>query len=131
MRTVTFATVTARAESRLSALDVHLLHGRWTLSTSLTSPKGLQLPARPAVSVACIEGEDLAVFTHGRVELLLEGHPDLAEVEGHWTAHYGSSPLTRGDTVRFRVEPTWMVGYAAHREDLLRDRGVAPDPSHP
>lgn len=131
MRTVAFATVTARGEPRLSALDGHLLRGRWTLSTSRTSPKGRQLQARPAVSVACIEGEDLAVFTHGRAELLREGHPDLAEVEAHWTAHYGSSPLSWGDTVLFRVEPTWMVGYAAHREDLLRDRGVPPDPSRP
>jgi hypothetical protein len=33
MRVVSFATVTARGEPRVSALDGHFLHGHWTLST--------------------------------------------------------------------------------------------------
>jgi hypothetical protein len=54
MRVLSFATVTARGEPRVSALDGHFLHGRWTLSTPRTSPKGRQMIARPAVSAACI-----------------------------------------------------------------------------
>ncbi|MEP6649631.1 MAG: pyridoxamine 5'-phosphate oxidase family protein [Lapillicoccus sp.] len=126
MRVVSFATVTAGGEPRISALDGHFLNGHWTLSTLRSSPKGRQLVARPAVSAACIEGEELAVFTHGRA-VVLEGD-ELAEVDAHWTAHYGSSPLSWGDVVLFRLEPTWMVGYVSDRTKVLAKRGVPEDP---
>ena len=126
MRVMSFATVTARGEPRVSALDGHFLHGHWTLSTLRSSPKGRQLLARPAVSAACIEGEEVAVFTHG-VAVVLEDD-ELAEVNAHWTAHYGSSPLSWGDVVLFRLEPTWMVGYAANRAEVLAGRGVPEEP---
>lgn len=129
MRVVSLATVTAGGEPRISAMDGHFLHGRWTISTSRSSPKGRQVQARPAVSLACIEGEEVAVFTHGHVELLGEDHPDFDEVHEHWTRHYGSSPLSWGDVILMRVEPTWMVGYAADRLGLLTDRGVPADPA--
>ncbi len=122
MRVLSFATVTARGEPRVSALDGHLLHGRWTVGTSRGSPKGRQLLARPAVSAACIEGEEVSVFTHGHaVELAGD---ELAEVDAHWTAHYGSSPLSWGDVVMARIEPTWMVGFASDRTKVLAERGV-------
>jgi general stress protein 26 len=125
MRVVSFATVTASGEPRISALDGHFLHAHWTLSTARDSPKGRQLLAHPAVSAACIEGEDVAVFTHGRA-VVLEGD-ELAEADAHWTAHYGSSPLSWGDVVIFKVEPTWTVGYAFQRSTVLATRGVAED----
>lgn len=126
MRVVSFATVTSSGEPRVSALDGHFLHGHWTLSTSRGSPKGRQLLAHPAVSAACIEGEEVAVFTHGHAGEL-EGD-ELAETDAHWTAHYGSSPLGWGDVVMFRVEPSWMVGYASNRTEVLARRGVLEDP---
>ena len=46
------ATVTARGEPRISALDGHFLHGRWYATTSGTSPKVRQLRARPGISAA-------------------------------------------------------------------------------
>lgn len=58
--------------------------------------EGASAQARPAISVACIEGEDLAVFIHGRVEILTEDHPSFDETLEHWTWHYGSSPLWGG-----------------------------------
>ena len=125
MRVVSFATVTSGGDPRLSALDGHFLHGRWTLSTLRTSPKGQQLVAHPAVSAACIEGEEVAVFTHGRA-VVLEGD-ELAEVDAHWTAHYGSSPLSWGDVIVFRLDPTFMVGYASDRTEVLARRGVTED----
>jgi hypothetical protein len=73
--------------------------------------------------VAHVDGEALAVFSHGRV-VELAGDA-LAAVDRHWTAHYGSSPLSWGDVVMWRLEPTWMVGYAFDREGLLAARGVA------
>lgn len=123
MKVLSVATVTARGEPRISAMDGHFLHGTWTFSTSRTSAKARHLAARPAVSVAHVDGEALAVFSHGRV-VELTGD-DLASVDEHWTAHYGSSPLSWGDVVMWRLEPTWMVGYAFRREELLAERGVA------
>jgi general stress protein 26 len=116
------ATVTAHGEPRISAMDGHFLHGTWTFSTSRTSAKARHLARRPAVSVAHVDGEALAVFSHGRV-LELSGD-ELASVDEHWTAHYGSSPLSWGDVVMWRLEPTWMVGYAFQRDQLLADRGL-------
>lgn len=128
LRVVSFATVTSRGEPRISALDGHFLHGHWTLSTLRTSPKGRQALAHPAVSAACIEGEEVGVFTHGRV-VEVEGD-EREEVDAHWTAHYGSSPYSWGDVVIFRLDPTWMVGYVANRAEVLAKRGV-PEEARP
>jgi general stress protein 26 len=124
MKVISVATVTARGEPRISALDGHFLHGSWTFSTSRAAAKARHLAARPAVSVAHIDGEAMAIFAHGRaVEITGD---ELAEVDRHWTAHYGSSPLSWGDVVLYRLDPTWMVGYAWKREELLAERGITP-----
>jgi general stress protein 26 len=122
MKVISVATVTARGEPRISAMDGHFLHGTWTFSTSRSAAKARHLAARPGVSVAHVDGEALAVFSHGRA-VEIEGD-DLAEVDRHWTAHYGSSPLSWGDVVLYRLDPSWMVGYAWKREELLAERGV-------
>jgi general stress protein 26 len=122
MKVISAATVTARGEPRISAMDGHFLHGTWTFSTSRTSAKARHLARRPAVSVAHVDGEALAVFSHGHV-VELSGD-ELTAVDAHWTSHYGSSPLSWGDVVMWRLEPTWMVGYAFRRAELLAERGV-------
>ncbi len=122
MKVITAATVTAAGEPRISAMDGHFLHGTWTFSTSRSSAKARHLAARPAVSVAHVDGEELAVFSHGRVVEL--AGDELAAVDAHWTAHYGSSPLSWGDVVMWRLEPAWMVGYAFRRAELLARRGL-------
>src|SRR5215218_11511729 len=123
MKVLTVATVTARGEPRISAMDGHFLHGTWTFSTSRTSAKARHLARRPAVSIAHVDGEALAVFSHGQVVEL--AGDELATVDAHWTSHYGSSPLSWGDVVMWKLEPTWMVGYAFQREALLAERGVS------
>ena len=124
MKVLSVATVTAAGEPRISALDGHFLHGTWTFSTSGTSAKAAHLAARPAVSVAHIDGEELALFSHGYADLMPPG-PERDEVEAHWTAHYGSSPWTWGDDIRmYRLRMTWAVAYAFKRDELLRARGV-------
>ncbi|HEX6869812.1 MAG TPA: pyridoxamine 5'-phosphate oxidase family protein [Micromonosporaceae bacterium] len=127
MKVVSVATVTARGEPRISAMDGHFLHGTWTFSTSGTAAKARHLRARPAVSVAHIDNEELAVFSHGRVEQMRPDDPDWAETLGHWTGHYGSSPLDWGEDIRmYRYRPHWMVGYAWKRAELLAKRGIKP-----
>jgi general stress protein 26 len=122
MKVISAATVTAGGEPRISAMDGHFLHGTWTFSTSRTAAKARHLARRPAVSIAHVDGEALAVFSHGQVVEL--AGDELATVDAHWTSHYGSSPLSWGDVVMWRLEPAWMVGYAFRRADLLAERGV-------
>lgn len=114
MRVLVVATTTARGEPRTSAADGHFLRGHWVFSTSGTAAKARHLAARPAVSVTHLDGERLGVFTHGTVERIPPGHADFGWVDEYLTEHYGSSPATWGpDIPYFRVEPTWMVAYAA------------------
>ncbi len=83
MKVIAVATVTARAEPRISALDGHFLHGTWTWSTSGSSAKARHLQARHAVSVAHIDNEDLAVFAHGQAERLSLADPLWDETLAH------------------------------------------------
>ena len=124
MKVLSVATVTAAGEPRISALDGHFLHATWTFSTSGTSAKARHLAARPAVSVAHVDGEELALFSHGYADRIPPG-PELDAVDAHWTAHYGSSPFSWGDDIRlYRMRMTWAVAYAFQRDELLRSRGV-------
>jgi general stress protein 26 len=117
MKVLSVATVTAGGEPRISALDGHFLHGTWTFGTSGAAAKAVHLRRRPAVSVAHVDGERLAVFSHGQAVSLDDSDPGFAEVIDHWTAHYGSSPLTWGPDIRmYRLRPHWMIGYAAAGE---------------
>ena len=125
MRVISVATVTAHGHPRISAMDGHFLHGTWSFSTSATAAKARHMHARPDVSVAHVDGEEMAVFSHGRVEEMRESDADWDETLDHWTSHYGSSPLSWGEKiVLYRYRPHWMVGYAWKRADLLRSRGL-------
>jgi len=127
MKVLTVATVTASGEPRISALDGHFLHGSWTFSTSATAAKARHMQARPSVSVAHVDGEELAVFSHGRVERMRESDADWAETIGHWTAHYDSSPLDWAEEIcMYRYRTHWMVGYAWKRAELLAKHGIEP-----
>jgi general stress protein 26 len=128
MRTLSLATVTSRGEPRVSAVDGHFLHAQWIFSTSVTSAKAKQLKARPAVSSSYVEGEELAVFAHGSAYRIAEDDATFEATLAYLTDHYGSSPLSWGDTALYRVRPSWMVGYAAQRESLLASRGVEHEP---
>jgi general stress protein 26 len=125
MKVVSLATVTARGEPRISAVDGHFLHGTWTFSTDGSSAKARHIAARPAVSAAHVDNEELAVFAHGTAERLRPSDPLWDETLAHWTAHYGGSPLDWGEDIRlYRLAPSWMVGYAFDRAQLLTSRGV-------
>ncbi len=129
MRVLAVATTTAAGEPRISGVDGHFLHGRWVFTTSGTAVKARHLKARPATSVAYIDGEEVAVYCHGHVDFLTPAHPEFAEVEAYLTDHYGSSPSSWGPEIVYcRVRPTWMVGYAFQRSRILAERGVAEEP---
>ncbi len=128
MKVVSLATVTAAGEPRISAVDGHFLHGTWTWSTSGSSAKARHLATRPSVSAAHVDNEELAVFSHGKARQLGADDATWNETIDHWTAHYDESPLDWGPDIRiYRLEATWMVGYAADRQRLRSERGlVAP-----
>ena len=122
MCTLNLATVTARGEPRISAVDGHFLHARWVFTTSGSAAKARQLRKRPAASISYVDGERIGVFSHGNVEFLTPEHPDFAEIEEHLTNHYGSSPSSWGDYIVYcRLQPHWMVGYAFDKAAVLKD----------
>ncbi|HET6294127.1 MAG TPA: pyridoxamine 5'-phosphate oxidase family protein [Kribbella sp.] len=122
MCTLNLATVTAGGEPRISAVDGHFLHARWVFTTSGSAAKARQLKARPAASISYVDGERVGIFSHGQVEVLTPEHPDFAEIEEHLVAHYGSSPSSwADDIVYYRLQPTWMVGYAFDKPAVLAD----------
>ena len=51
---------------------------------------------RPSVSVAHVDNEELAVFSHGGSRSSREGTPTTTETLEHWTRHYGISPAAVG-----------------------------------
>ena len=127
MKVLAVASSTAGGEPRISALDGHFMHGTWSFSTSGTAAKATHLAARPAASVAHIDGEEMALFSHGDALPLTPEHPRWQETLDHWTRHYGGSPLDWGPDIRFYdYRPHWMVGYAWKRDELLRARGITP-----
>src|SRR6478609_6777667 len=110
MKVLSVATVTAGGEPRISG----------------TAAKARQLAVRPQASVAHIDGEEMALFSHGRALPLTPEHPRWDETLEHWTQHYGGSPLEWGPDIRFYdYQPHWMVGYAWKRDELMRKHGLA------
>jgi hypothetical protein len=127
MCTLAVSSVTAAGEPRVAGADGHFLHGCWVFSTERSSAKARQFAVRPAISAAHLRGDDLGVFAHGRVEELnpraAPADPQWPAILDHLTQHYGSSPLSWGDVVAYRVRPHWMIAFAADPEALLAQLG--------
>ncbi|MEZ5171815.1 MAG: pyridoxamine 5'-phosphate oxidase family protein [Acidimicrobiia bacterium] len=105
------ATVTARGEPRVSAVDGHFLHGRWHFSTAPEAPKVRHLAARPATSAAYTPRDGYGVFCHGRA-VLLEG-PEAEALIQHLSGCYGVDPDEEwGEIAAFRIDPHWMTAFA-------------------
>jgi predicted pyridoxine 5'-phosphate oxidase superfamily flavin-nucleotide-binding protein len=119
MRVLVVATVTTDGRPLTSCVDAHLLHGRWVFTTDATATKARHLAERPAVSATYADGERIGVFTHGTAERPTAEHPDFAEIEEHLVAHYGSSPSTWAPDIAYlRIQPRWMLAYAADPASL-------------
>lgn len=117
MCVLSLSTVTAKGEPRISAVDGHFLHGMWHFGTARTAAKARHLAARPVASVAHLRGEDLGVFTHGRVEILTPQHGEPSEawpeLLGYLKDLYGEDAFDwDADVVYYRLHPHWMTVYA-------------------
>jgi hypothetical protein len=123
MCTLAISTVTATCEPRVSAVDGHLLHGRWYFSTARGAAKARHLAVRPAVSIAFLRGEEIGVFAHGTAQPMNPAGgpdaPDWPALLAYMTDYYESSPLSWGDVVYYRLIPSWMVAFASDPADLM------------
>jgi general stress protein 26 len=114
MQVLVVATSTADGRPLTSCVDGHFIHGRWVFTTDASATKARHLAARPAVSATHARGEDLGIFVHGVAERLTPDHPDFARIDAHLTAHYGASPSTWAPDIAYlRIQPRWMLAYAA------------------
>jgi hypothetical protein len=106
------ATVTARGEPRISAVDGHFRHGRWFFTTSDFAAKAAHLHARPAVSASYTPRDGFGVFCHGRAAFLAAG-PERDELRAHLIATYGQDPAEFGpDVVYLRLDADWLTAFA-------------------
>ena len=128
MCTLAISTVTASCEPRVSAIDGHLLHGRWYFSTARGAAKARHLAARPAVSLAYLRGEEIGVFAHGTAQPMNPAggpdDPDWPALLAYMTDYYESSPLSWGDVVYYRLVPGWMAAFASNPAELMASIGT-------
>jgi hypothetical protein len=104
------ATVTARGEPRISAVDGHFLHGAWHFTTEATSPKARHLRARPAISASYTPRDGFGMFCHGSVDLLAGA--EQQELRTHWIGVYGGDPEDLGEITYYRLRADWLVAFA-------------------
>lgn len=110
------ATVTARGEPRISAVDGHFIGGHWYFTTSAVSAKARQLRARPAISASYTPRDGYGVFCHGRAVELLPGDERQMLID-HFVATYGASPEAWGDIYYARIDADWLVAFAMTPEE--------------
>lgn len=111
---VAFATVSSRAEPRVSPLDSLFIHGRFTLGTGVQATKLRHLRRNPACSAVHMESDRIAVAVNGSVEWIPRDHPEHDEIHRVWSDTYESDPYTWGDDiVFFRIQPQSMWAYAS------------------
>src|SRR5262249_36167101 len=80
-------------------------------------------------SATHVDGERLAIFTHGTAQYITADSPDYAPLDAYFTGYYGSSPSTWGpNVVFFRLPPTWRLGYAMDPADFPHPSGHAGTP---
>jgi pyridoxine/pyridoxamine 5'-phosphate oxidase len=116
------ASVTARGEPRVSAVDGHFHQGHWYFGTAAASPKARQLAARPAISASYTPRDGYGVFCHGTAVPLRAGDAERVWLVQHFREVYGQLPDAQAgsgtdppddDTLAwFRIDASWLVGFA-------------------
>jgi hypothetical protein len=103
------ATVTARGEPRISAVDGHFVWGAWHFGTATASPKAAHLRARPATSAAYTPRDGFGAFCHGQA-VPLHGEA-FRRFDEYWQRAYGQGLGSLGDVSCFRIEASWLVAF--------------------
>jgi Pyridoxamine 5'-phosphate oxidase len=111
-RQIAVATTTARGEPRVAPVDALLLHGRFCFGTHETALRIRHLRRRPAVSLAYIERDEVAIVVHGAAVLTHFGEPGFEELDAAFVSVYGGTPSTAAEgSVYVRVEPELMFTF--------------------
>jgi pyridoxine/pyridoxamine 5'-phosphate oxidase len=118
------ATVTARGEPRISAVDGHFIHGHWYFTTDASSPKARQLVARPAISASFTPRDGFGAFCHGRA-ILLDGE-QRQMLHDHFVATYHADPDDWGTIAYFRIDARWLVAFDFGQGDQPATGGEQP-----
>lgn len=114
------ASVTARGEPRISAVDGHFMRGHWYFTTAGDSPKARQLAARPAISASFTPRDGFGVFCHGTAARVGPG-PELQMINDHFVATYGQSPEEFGvDIAYVRIDASWLVVFAMSQDEMAQ-----------
>lgn len=120
------ATVTARGEPRLSAVDGHFLHGHWHFSTAGSAVKARHLTRRPAVSVGYTPRDGYGVWAHG-VATRLDADA-AARVDHYLSAVYGQPLSGMADEIAiYRVDAHWMLGFAMTESETTQFAATLPE----
>jgi hypothetical protein len=113
------ATVTARGEPRISAVDGHFLGGHWYFTTAGDSPKAVQLAARPAISASYTPRDGYGMFCHGTAVTVPAG-PERDMVADHFIDVYGQSFEEFGDDIYCaRIDADWLVAFGMTDEEMV------------
>ena len=107
-------TVTAAGEPRVAPVDGIFWHGYFHFSTAASSLRARHLGARRAVSAAHVVGDEVAVWTHGRAQLVLPGDAVWGAFEQRWREIYGGGAASdwAPDPVYIRIVPERFFAYA-------------------
>ena len=108
---LSLATVTKDCSPLVGGVDGLFYRGRWHFGSAPNSVRARHLARNPAVSVAHLRGEELAIIVHGRAEPVDVYAPEpppfrsyLIEVYPDWEKWYG-----KGGAVYWRIEPRRML----------------------
>jgi hypothetical protein len=111
--TVALATVTARGEPRVAPTSALFVRARFHVPTVAQATRARHLAARPAASLTCFEGTDLAIIAHGQATIIDAAHADFAELDELYVQHTNSSVREwSGDGVYLRLEPASLFTFA-------------------
>ena len=113
-------TVSAEGAPMVAPVDGVFWHGALHFTSAGSSVRVRHLRRRPAVSVAHVVGDEVAVWAHGRAEVIDATHPRWGDYERFWREVYDGSSVSdwAPDGVYVRVDADRMFAYAAHPDHL-------------
>lgn len=114
LRTVALASVTARGEPRVAPIGALFVRGQFVIPTVAAAARTRHLLARPGVSLALYDGNDLAIIAHGTAAVVAADDPDFAEFEALQRAAEGASVRDWGDGVYLRITANALYTYARY-----------------
>lgn len=114
--TVALGTVTARGEPRVAPISAFFLRASFYVPTVAESARARHLARRPAASLTCFEGIDLAVIAHGEATIVGPDDPRFAELDATQVESGMQSVREwQGHGVYLHLEPASLFTYARHR----------------